>query len=232
MESLCSPARRCRRLSCRTCAWRAAGYFAARFSFGLRGRAYAVILATSIRTVAEFTQWRTALRNFIDHRRRRCRWWRSVSLDLWLQADGTVRGVVRLGEINADEFVPDLADRWAVTMRPIDLGEVRVELFYALHPTRIADFGIARRYQGVRVTIGPQVARTRCPRPPRATDALVPLPMLNLFGEVAMQRSCDFYPSGATHDGRAVSTSPHWATLAGLLQPIDALPCWRKLSPM
>ena len=144
----------------------------------MRGRAYTLIIAISLGTAAEFAQWRTALRNFSDHRRRSCRWWRSVSLDLWLQADGMVRGVVRLGEIGADEFVAAFAGRWAVTMRPIDLSEVRTELFYALHPTRIADFGIARRYQGVRVTIGPKRSRPRSSRPIRAVESRRPLPML------------------------------------------------------
>lgn len=135
-------------------------------------------IAISLGTAAEFARWRTAFRNFIDHRRRSCRWWRSVSLDLWLQADGTVHGVVRLGEIAADEFVAAFAHRWAVTMRAIDQDGVRAELYYALHPTRIADFGIARRYQGVRVTIGPQVSRTRCPRPRHTAEGPAPLPML------------------------------------------------------
>lgn len=180
MNAHCSSTARCRRISCRTCAWRAAGIFAARFSFGLTAQAFTLTIATSIGTAAEFAQWRTAIRNFIDHRRRGCRWWRSVSLDLCLQADGTVRGVVRLGEIAADEFVRALACRWAVTMRPIGLGEVRTELYYALHPTRIADFGIARRYQGVRVTIGPQVSRTGSPQPRRTAEGAAPLPVLTL----------------------------------------------------
>lgn len=181
MESLCSPVRRCRRLPCRTCAWHAAGRFATRFSSGPKGRAYAVLVATSIKSAADFAHWRTAIRNFIDHRRRGCRWWRSVSFDLWLQVDGTVRGVMLLGEIDAAEFVLALAGRWAVTMRPIDLSEVRTELFYALHPTRIADFGIARRYQSVRVTIGSQVSRTRSPQPRRAAEPPTPLPVLTWF---------------------------------------------------
>ena len=101
-----------------------------------------------------------------------------MSLDLWLQADGTVRGVVRLGEINAAEFVRGLAGRWAVTMRPIDLIEVRTELFYALHPTRIADFGKARRYQGVRVTIGPKRFRLQNSRSRRAFEYRGPFPIL------------------------------------------------------
>lgn len=101
-----------------------------------------------------------------------------MSLDLWLQADGTVRGVMLLGEIDAAEFVHALAGRWAVTMRPIDLGEVRVELFYALHPTGIADLGIARRYQGVRVTIGPKRSRSRSSQPKHSVEVRGALPML------------------------------------------------------
>ncbi|MDN3572398.1 hypothetical protein [Methylobacterium longum] len=101
-----------------------------------------------------------------------------MSLDLWLQADGTVRGIVLLSEIDAAEFVPAFACRWAVTMRPIDLSEVRTELFYALHPTRIADFGIARRYQGVRVTIGPKRSRSRSSRPKHSVEVRGALPML------------------------------------------------------
>src|SRR4051794_28773103 len=66
----------------------------------------------------EFRSWRGATRNLIDHQRRSSRWWRGVSLHVWLGADGQVRGIVSLDAVTREEFV-EAFRRWTATLRRI-----------------------------------------------------------------------------------------------------------------
>jgi hypothetical protein len=54
-------------------------------------------------SLEQFRSWRTAARNLVDHKRRECRWWRQVAMQVWLAADGRVRGVASLDAVTTDE---------------------------------------------------------------------------------------------------------------------------------
>lgn len=142
---------------------------------------YGVNFTTALSTAEDFNGWRVSVRNFIDQKRRACCWWRDTSLDLWFQHDGTVRGVVLLGSLSADEVRSAFDRRWAVTLKPIEAEELRREVYFALHPTRIAQLEVQpRRYQGLRLTIGP-----RCVAPHPRLDVALGSPRFNESDNIA-----------------------------------------------
>lgn len=168
MAYRCFSARRCGSTSCQSCAWRAASRAAQSFWKFRGSNFHAVNFSTSISTVEDFRLWKVSVRNFVDHLRRGCHWWRDTSLDVWLQADGNVRGILRVRSLLLEELQEAFDRRWPVTLRAIEQGEVRREVYFSLHPARIARLdGIGRRYQSSRLTIGPR--RPPLPQRPSAT---------------------------------------------------------------
>jgi hypothetical protein len=73
-------------------------------------RLFAVTFNTNL-SHEQFRSWRTAARNLVDYQRRESRWWRGVSMQVWLGTDGRLRGVVSLDAITPEEFAEALR-RW------------------------------------------------------------------------------------------------------------------------
>ncbi len=114
--------RGCRRhqppdLTCPTCA----GRFSRRIGRAILAEGPRQLHAVNFPTTLspeEFRSWRIAARNLLDHQRRQCRWWRGVSMQVWLGQDGRVRGVVNLDAITSEEFEEALG-RWQPTLKRI-----------------------------------------------------------------------------------------------------------------
>jgi hypothetical protein len=116
----------------------------------------------------------------IDHRRRCAltgREWRSVGLYGWLQAEGTIRGLIALGDLSLGEVETGLSRRWPTSFPQIESTTLRIEVFWSLHPIRIWSGGPAQgRYQGVKIAIWP--VRPAAIVPSAAQNDLSPMPML------------------------------------------------------
>jgi len=112
------------------------------------------------------------------------RWWRGLSLSVWLSKDGLVRGIVSLGAVTVEEFQAAVERRWPVTLRAIDPATVREEVYAVIRPGLIADFGSDRgRYQPLKFYLGPK-RRAERKRPQtgacEASGWVEPMPVLVL----------------------------------------------------
>src|SRR3954468_19388657 len=151
--------RGCRRhqprlLDCPTCAGRYARRVARATLASNPRRLFAVEFDTSL-SVEQFRSWRTAARNLVDHQRRECRWWRGVSMQVWLGADGRLRGIASLDAITAEEFQQAFR-RWAISMKEIEAADLDGAIYAAIEPGRIGVCG-QRGYQAVRFALKPQM---------------------------------------------------------------------------
>jgi hypothetical protein len=102
----------------------------------------------------QFRSWRTAARNLVDHKRRECRWWREVAMQVWLGADGRLRGVVSLDAITCEEF-EEAFRRWPITLANIEADELAGAIYAAVEPTVTVHSG-GQSGQAVRFTLKPQ----------------------------------------------------------------------------
>jgi hypothetical protein len=108
-------------------------------------------------STTEFRSWRIAARNIVDHQRRGSRWWRGVSLYVWLDADGRVSGIVALDAITPEEFIKGFA-RWEPMLRRLGPEEVAGAVLQAVRPGVIAPVDCGG-YQSVRFTVRPKTVR-------------------------------------------------------------------------
>jgi hypothetical protein len=174
--------RGCRRhqppdLTCSTCAGRYARRSARAILAAHPRQLHAVKFSTHLSTT-EFRSWRIAARNIVDHQRRGSRWWRGVSLYVWLDADGRVSGIVALDAITPEEF-EEAFRRWEPMLRRLGPEEVADEVYGALRPGVIAETA-GSGYQSVRLSIRATV-RARRPASPRMRTAPEILPMAVLL---------------------------------------------------
>jgi hypothetical protein len=131
---------------------------------------------------ADFWSWRVEARNVVDYRRRIGRWWRDLTLNVWLNQDSMVRGIVALGPVTPDEFLA-VFSRWPTALRAITQSSLRDEIYAIVQPSQLAFPAVpSRRYQGLKLTIA---ARRKAPKtisPPEVKDVRYYLePMLVLF---------------------------------------------------
>jgi len=160
MRTTCHSNHRCNRRDCPTCRWRYSGRVARRILDRTQGHLYAIEIDTALHTFADFSVWRVESRNLIDHRRRACRWWRDLSLAVWLGKDGRVRGTASLGAVTVGEFEVAVGRRWPVTLRAIDPATVREAVYRAIRPGLIADVGSGRgRYQPLKFAVWPRCSQ-------------------------------------------------------------------------
>src|SRR4051812_5461986 len=182
MRRSCYSGHRCNRRDCPTCRWRYSGRVARRILSSDPRCMHAVEIDANLHTLPDFWCWRVEVRNVIDHRRRACRWWRNLGLSVWLSNDGHVRGIVSLGAVTVEEFEAAVGRRWSVTLRDIDSTAVREEIYRAIRPGVIADFGLAQgRYQPIKLYVGPRRAAhgtSMLGRVPEADHWVEPMPML------------------------------------------------------
>src|SRR3954447_24128107 len=134
-------------------------------------RLFAVEFDTTL-SHEQFRSWRTAARNLVDHKRRECRWWREVAMQVWLGADGRLRGIASLDAITAEEFQQAFR-RWAISMKEIEAADLDGAIYAAIEPGRIGVCG-QRGYQAVRFALKPQMPTTkRQPVSPAAPTQLL-----------------------------------------------------------
>jgi hypothetical protein len=125
----------------------------------------------------EFHSWRVSVRNLIDHQRRRCRWWRGVTISVWLGADGCVRGIVSLDAVTLEEFA-EAFGRWEPSLRRVGPEEVAGVVLEAIRPGVIAKVD-GGGYLRARLTVRPKTVRCVV-RPPLGLQevAIHPMPLL------------------------------------------------------
>jgi hypothetical protein len=164
--------------SCRICAGRAIRRTARAILATNPRQLHAVKFSTRL-SPTEFRSWRIAARNIIDHRRRQCRWCHGMQMQVWLGADGGVRGIVALGSITPEEFIE--AFRWSgPSLRRIGPEEVAGVVFEAVRPGVVAEVEGRGGYQTVRFTVRPSRATpTTRARPASAPRKVIePMPIL------------------------------------------------------
>jgi hypothetical protein len=128
-------------------------------------------------SLPEFHSWRVSVRNLIDHQRRESRWWNGVHMQVWLGADGRVRGIVALDAITSEEF-SEAFERWQPGLRKIGWEEVADAVLEAVRHGVIAQVDGAG-YQTVRFTVRPRAVRPVSKTPVRRAALTVePMPVL------------------------------------------------------
>jgi hypothetical protein len=167
---------------CPTCTGRAARRIGRAILATNPRRLFAVTFDTTL-SGNQFRSWRTAVRNLVDHQRRESRWWRQVSMQVWLGADGRVRGIVSLDAITEDEFAAAFR-RWPVSLQAVEAKGLGGAIYAAIEPGVVATSSEQGGYQAVRFTVKPQMTTAR-PEPVwvtaqvQTTSALVePMPVL------------------------------------------------------
>jgi hypothetical protein len=160
--------------TCPTCAGRYARRTARSILATNPRRLFSVEFSTNL-SLGEFDGWRRAARNLIDHQRRECRWWRDVSMQVWLGADGQVRGVVGLDAITPEEF-GDAFRRWYVCLNEIGAADLSEAIYAAVDPGVVASSGEQGGYQAVKFQLKAQAARTRAMTGPPSRPAQIAPP--------------------------------------------------------
>jgi len=175
----CCSKNRCRSPACDTCRWRYSRQVARRILPNGRHFFAADIAFEDV----SFRRWCTQARNVVEYRRTLSPRWRDVSVRVWLCRSQRVSGVVALAGVSEADF-RDAFSRWPTTLRAIDQGEVRAEIYHAVHPDRIAIVPDGRRYQSISFRVGPRRSRSTIPLPWWDVSAPViePLPLLVCIG--------------------------------------------------
>jgi len=158
----CSSFNRCRSVQCNACRWRYSGRIARRAVSNGR-RFYTIEIDLELGR-ENFRRWASRVRNVVEYRRARARWWDEVSLTVWLCRDQRARGIVALGSIQEAEFIKGF-ERWPTKIRTIPPEDVRAEIYQLLHVDKLAAVPNARRYQSINFGIGPRKLKSMGPMP-------------------------------------------------------------------
>jgi hypothetical protein len=114
---------------------------------------YVIEIALEPSSFADFWAWRVEVRNVVDYRRRTDRWWRDLALNVWLNRDGMMRGIVALGPVTPDEFLA-VFSRWPTALWPITPSTLRDEIYAIVQPSQVGSPALPRgRYQSLKFTI-------------------------------------------------------------------------------
>jgi hypothetical protein len=99
-------------------------------------------------------------------------------MQVWLGADGQIRGVVALDAITPEEF-EEAFGRWEPSLRRIEPGGLADDVYAAVRPGVIAQVDGAG-YQTVRFTVRPRAVRPVSKTPVRraAHHSIEPMPVL------------------------------------------------------
>jgi hypothetical protein len=181
MGGICRSDHRCGQLACEKCARRYAGGVVRRMLRTEARNLCVVEIDLAGSSLADFWSWRVEARNVVDYRRRTDRWWRDLALNVWLNEDGMMRGIVALGPVTPDEFLA-VFSRWPTALRPITSSTLRDELYAIVQPSRFAFPALPpRRYQGLKLTIAARrnAPKTISPSSKKAISGyLEPMPIL------------------------------------------------------
>jgi hypothetical protein len=155
MKKCCSQSR-CGQIDCAACAHRYAGRLAKRIEVVASGRMFAIEMALPSPTLADFWSFRVEARNFIDHRRRPCPWWRALLLHLWLSQSGRVRGIGSLGSLTSSEVLEAFQSRWPTSIRPLGSENLRSEIVQIVRSGSLLSTEMSARYQSMKLAIWPR----------------------------------------------------------------------------
>ncbi|PZR83209.1 MAG: hypothetical protein DI537_35280 [Stutzerimonas stutzeri] len=93
------------------------------------------------------------------YQRRRYRGWRSVGVWGWY-GDADFHGIVELGSISTTEFLHTFRRRGAVGLRPIEIENLRTEVYTAACSVSTTPTAVGKgRYQPLKVAIEPVTTR-------------------------------------------------------------------------
>ncbi|MDX3806788.1 hypothetical protein ACXIUS_29400 [Bosea thiooxidans] len=103
----------------------------------------------------EFQHWRKSIHNLLAYRRDQCRWWQSFGLWLWSNGN-RLNGLVEFGSITNEEFVAAFQRHGMVGLRPIEITDVRVEVYKAVWSIALVEMEAQKgRYQPLKIAIEP-----------------------------------------------------------------------------
>ena len=176
----CRSARRCNQITCATCAWRHAGQVTRRFLMDWSEAFCAITLTLLDPSQQGFRRARVEIRNRLDYLRRISPAWRGFGLHLYLCADASVRGITALGGLAPQEVIDGLGGRWPMTLRPVPVSDLRVEVYRAAR--LVSTVGPHQgRYWSRRLSISPKrsLARSRLvPQPYISRHTHEPMPVV------------------------------------------------------
>lgn len=172
MVNSCCSAHRCEKVSCPGCAWRYALHVSRRILACEPQRLHALTVERALAGPHEIDRLRRSAHNAVAYQRRRYRGWRSVGVWGWY-GDADFHGIVELGSISTAEFVHTFRRRGEVRLRPIEIENLRTEVYTAaLSTSATPAVGGKGRYQPLKVAIEP-VATTRKRPVPVIDDVMV-----------------------------------------------------------
>lgn len=161
MSRSCCSAHRCSSITCEACCWRYSLVVTRRIVARELNRLHVVTIAGAASSPHEFGRWRKSVHNSVAYRRCQSRWWRS--LGIWGWWNGTnLRGVVSLGSVTTTEFMVALRRHGQVHLRPIEIENIRTEVYAAaMLISAVAGIDAAGRYQSRKIAVEPVTVAAR-----------------------------------------------------------------------
>lgn len=181
MTVKCSSQIRCSSITCERCVRRYSNRVAWRILATNPRNLFAIEINAALLSFAAFWRWRVEARNWLDHRRRASRYWKSVGLYVWLSRDRWVRGVIALNALTKDEVETALGRRWSITLRGINHADLNHQIYATVLPNVISISGpVQSRYQLRKLAIWPRREPVLSePRlSPRENNFIEPMPIL------------------------------------------------------
>lgn len=166
---------RCCSIACATCTWRYSLSVTRRIIAYEPRSLHTVMIAGAASSPVEFRNRRKSVHNSIAYRRRQSRWWRSFGLWLWSNR-GQLTGLVELDSVTAEEFSRVVQRHGAVSVRPIDINTIRIEVYKAALMLTPPD-GTPGRYQPLKIAIEP-LRGSIFPISPETQRNIQPMPIL------------------------------------------------------
>jgi hypothetical protein len=160
----CQSQSRCGEITCEVCARRYAGRLAKRIQTTATGKFFAIELLLPSPSLADFWRFRIDGRNFVDYRRRQCRWWNEFMLQVWLCQGGRVRGVGSLGSLTDTEVLEAFQSRWPTSIWPLDSENLRLGIVQIVRPGSLSSAELSARYQSMKLAIWPRREKRMSPR--------------------------------------------------------------------
>jgi hypothetical protein len=181
MGANCCSRSRCRRISCEICARRYARRITRRILTATTAKHYVITIDLPSFSLADFWAWRVEVRNFVDYRRRVCRYWRGFALHVWFSPGGLIRGITSLDSVTCCEVTEAFGARWPTTLRSIESAAVRQEITAVTRPCMVRLPSASARYQRLKLAIWP--LRSGAPSVPRldrksVTPLIEPMPII------------------------------------------------------
>lgn len=159
MSRICCSALRCSSIYCAACTWRYSLQVSRRILACEPRRLHRVTIICTVSSIEGFGRWRTTIHNVVNYRRRQSRWWADFGIWLWW-AGSSVRGIIKLGSITAEEFAIAFSRHGQACLGPMTNDDVRAEAYAAARSaTRASAESDAGRFQSIKLAIQPVAPR-------------------------------------------------------------------------